>query len=961
MTTTSPQPNTTVVGTISGVSGLAAIGTNIRQNPIFLKVEVAPGDPAALQRVADEIRLVPKPDRVTDRGRDFGRLVGRSAAVSSALESVAERGSVSAFGEDGIGKSVLLRHLAWRTDAGFARGVVRLEAGGKLWQDAAQEVVWAFFDAPLPVYLGPTHLGAVLGDLDALVLLDDVDTNAGVDQLYALMERAAFILAGKERLLAGESRAIPLVGLDPEGAEALVGATISDAGSSVAVEPGVARRIGTALGGNPGRIIRAIEDALNRSADLRELAAELEAGADRAAADAVARLSHIDRAVVDAVAALDGAPAGPDHVAAVVADASERTVEALEARRVLRVASPQVRLDDDIAAALRHAEEGQDPDTIRARFLDHYVAWISLGRATAKQIADESRAILALLGWAERTGRADAAFALATATEGALALAGRWGTWSNITGYRLRAARALGLRSDEAVALNQLGVLALANDDAVGARDLLMNARTVAIEAGAADVAATATHNIEVIDYPLAPPSNDTPADNGSGGIRDWITRPRTLGGGLLGLALLIGLLVFLNLDRPALAIEPASRTFASAAVESDGEQVTFTIINTGSTTLEALDVSVSGDAADDFYIVDGDCPGASLDPSRTCSVVLLFHPEPGGGGQATLTVAARDGPSVVAAVEGQAAEATVEPSATESAPPTETPPPPTDAPTPVVAETDLVIEAFRPIGGPERRDAVLVPVEVVIGNAGDAEAGLFPIVITADGQPVDFEVDGESPQELVTRAPLGPGDQVRYEGSVWLDPETPLDRVQLVVEADSCARDPAPVDACRIPESNEENNSLPLQVVDIQLLNVVLGVARPSGGIGLKPSDTFEVDFSFDLRNGGTVPAGEFWVAGFLGQLRADLRPVDLDYDTVRFMPHVADLGAGDTLNVNGVATGAATSVDQQLTIVAGCPPLADPCFVPEIAVDNNWTSVPIPLPTPTPTPTPTPIPPIP
>jgi hypothetical protein len=945
--TISPQQNTSVVGTISGVSGLAAIGTNIRQNPIFLKVEVAPGDPAALQRVAEQIRLEPRPDRVTDRGRDFPGLVGRSTAVSTALEAITARRSVASFGDDGIGKSVFLRHLAWRADAAFARGVVRLETGGRLWQDIAQEVVWAFFDTALPVYLGPTHLREILGNLDALVLLDDVDEGAQIDQLYALMENAAFVLAGRQRLLAGESRAIHLDGLDGSATETLVSEAAADAGEMSAVEPAVARRIGAVLGGNPGRIIRAVEDALARGVDLGQLAAELEAGAADTTADAVARLSHIDRAVVAAVDALDGAPVGPEHVAAVVADASETTVEALEARRILRVASPQVRLDEDIAAATYAEADRGDQDSIRGRFLEHYITWASSGRPTPAQIADESRAILALLAWAERRGRAQDAHALAVATEGAFALAGRWGTWTMITEHRLRAAKALGLRDDEAIALNQLGVQALARDDATSARELFATSRDVAHAAGADAVAATATRNLEIIDYPLAPPSGS----NGNGG---WLTPPRALGGGLLGLAFLVGLLIFLNLDRPALAIEPASMTFAAATVETDGEQVTFDISNAGSTTLEALDVSLSGEAADDFYIVGGDCPGTTLEREATCSVVLLFHPGPEGGGQATLNVTAGDGTVATAMVEGLAAEPSVEPTPSDLPPATETPPPPTDSPTPIVAEPDLVIDTFSLTGLPDSPDDVLIPVKVVIGNAGDGEAGVFPIVITADGQPVAFEVPGESPQGLVTREPLGPGEHVAYEGAVRLPPDVALDRVRLVVEADSCALEAAGGEGCRVAESNEKNNSLQLQAVDLQLQNVGLGVARQPAGIFLKPADTFEVDFSFEIHNGGTIPAGEFWIAGFLGQLRADLRPTALEYDEVRSMPHVPGLDAGGDLHLDGTATGAATSVESPLTIDVGCPPLADPCFVPEIAYDNNWTAVTIPLPTPTPTPEP-------
>ena len=75
--------------------------------------------------------------------------------------------------------------------------------------------------------------------------------------------------------------------------------------------------------------------------------------------------------------------------------------------------------------------------------------------------------------------------------------------------------------------------------------------------------------------------------------------------------------------------------------------------------------------------------------------------------------------------------------------------------------------------------------------------------------------------------------------------------------------------------------------------------------------------------------------------------------------MLHVPGLRPRGRLQISGVATVPRTSVNSQMLIVIGCPPLSEPCFVPEIAFDNNWTSVEIPpQPTPIPTPTATPTP---
>jgi hypothetical protein len=69
------------------------------------------------------------------------------------------------------------------------------------------------------------------------------------------------------------------------------------------------------------------------------------------------------------VAALEGTPIGPEHVAAVVPDASTGTVVDLQRRRVLRAASPQVRLDTDLATPIDLGRRpGSDPRPLPRSF-----------------------------------------------------------------------------------------------------------------------------------------------------------------------------------------------------------------------------------------------------------------------------------------------------------------------------------------------------------------------------------------------------------------------------------------------------------------------------------------------------------------------------------------------------------------------------------------------------------------
>ena len=244
-----------------------------------------------------------------------------------------------------------------------------------------------------------------------------------------------------------------------------------------------------------------------------------------------------------------------------------------------------------------------------------------------------------------------------------------------------------------------------------------------------------------------------------------------------------------------------------------------------------------------------------------------------------------------------------------------------------------------------------------MIVNAGDGEAGLFPIVITADDEPIPFDVPGEDPNALVTRTPLGPGERVSYTGTVWLPLETRLDEVRLVVRADSCAREPGAPAGCRIVEPNERNNSYPLQVVDLQVTSLEVGEPEEPPGFFVAQPGWVNVPVAFDVRNAGTQPANDFWIAAFLGQIQGGLQVKSLEVDSARGSALVPGLDASGSMRLEGIVAVPRTSLELQLTIVVGCPPVPSRARLPEIAFENNVTSAPIPIPKPPPTPTPTPV----
>jgi hypothetical protein len=934
------------VGTAS--NSQIAVGTDIRQNAIYLTVALSSGNAAELDRVASQIKFQPLAAPVDAAGEDFLNLFGREGQVEAAREALAKPRSVAVFGGDGIGKSVFLRHLARRAGGRFPRGVALLATGGSRWQDVGQEVVQSFYEAAIPVYLGPAQLRRLLSPIDALVLLDDVATNADIGQLSAMLTHGKVVVASTQRLLAGDTRAIRLEGLDNAACVALVQSTLDDLGLTTFVDSANATRIGRALGGHPSRIVGRVTEADGRHITLAQLADELEASGGVPAL--TQSLTPDQQAVVAAVASLDGAPVGPEHIAAVTG-VPPQVVEDLAQGRRLRAASPQLRLGVEVAAAAD--DVARDLDEIRERFLGHFVRWTHAHREDPAAVGEEYRAIQALLRWADGTGRYPEVLALAEAVDAGLSATGHWGAWSEATQYRLRAAEAVGDGRQAVVAHNQMGVQALGDDEAERARDLFAVARDRADVLGLSSVSEIADRNRRLVDSLLGPPTDHGPKkDDGNGGGHP---PPQTPWPALVtAIVIVVAVVAALFLtNRKAIAIEPANRVFDAATVDADGELVSFRVTNQGAAQLDALDVRLTGESADSFFIVGGDCPGLTLAAGASCTVEVLFHPVRTGEVQAILSVTAGDGTAVVASIDGTSAPVTPGP----TLPPTPTP---SASPTPIETERpllmpDIVIEAFAPTDIPRRgEDLVAVPVLVAIKNVGEGSADRFPIVITADGVPVPFRAPDEDHLRLVTDAPLAPGETFTYEASVYLDSRFDLSRVDLVVAADSCdARGATPND-CPVKDAKPLNNSYQLQAADIVVSPLTIGVPRETftGGIFLPPN--VEVDISFEVVNTGIAPSGQFWIAAFQGQSLRILNVDGATFDEVRGMPEVPSLEPGTTTHLSGTVSVPRKELSTLLVITGGCPVGAGPCAVPEIALDNNEAYGFIPLP-PEPTPTPT------
>ena len=220
----------------------------------------------------------PRPTPVRPSVRPFRGLLDRAAESEAALKTLPELAPVEFYGQSGIGKTALLRHLAYNTpDGHFPDGMVyRDQAGSQPAADLLQFLFDSFYESGRDYKPREAELLNLLRDKRALVLLDDVDMpRAEIERTMNAAPECAFLLSSAERRIFGEGRALRLQGLpDPESTQLLereLGRLLAP-GEQVA-----AQAICALLEGHPLHIAQAAAAAQERNLPLGELAEKMQA------------------------------------------------------------------------------------------------------------------------------------------------------------------------------------------------------------------------------------------------------------------------------------------------------------------------------------------------------------------------------------------------------------------------------------------------------------------------------------------------------------------------------------------------------------------------------------------------------------------------------------------------------------------------------------------------------------
>ena len=532
-------------------------------------------------------RLRPQP--VLLRPKPFPNLLDRETETTTLVEALTSQQPVECTGVPGAGKSSLLRHLAHQPQLApvFPAGVIYLEVNKQSAADLLKSIFDAFYICDFPIKPNETEIRHYLQSMNALVLLDDVEIDAGqVQSLMNVAPNCTFVAATCERILLGEAVDVALKGLPTADAVRLFQNELRRTLS--AEEEKGAQTICESVACIPLLVLRAAHEARAQNRSLLNVVSESKPGEQTLAAAEIDSSSEDEKKVLAALAVFSGAAVAAEHVAAVAGITSvEPLLEDLERRGLVQSHEQRYKLASDVKA-----QHLGNMKPWFARAVVHLVDWTKERRNRHKLIAGSAAAILLILKRAVAAQAWNEVRSLGHAVEEALTVNGQWDMWATVLNSINKAARAQGDIAEQAWVLHQLGTRALLLGDRAGAEASLTDALDIRERLNDATGAAVTRHNLNILLAPLPPEPQDDNSSNGAGGA--VASGPAWLKIGvmsLVGIAILTGLLIWYFWPNPPPPVVPpkiASFSVSPSAIPANGQaQLCYEVENADSVHIE--------------------------------------------------------------------------------------------------------------------------------------------------------------------------------------------------------------------------------------------------------------------------------------------------------------------------------------------------------------------------------------
>lgn len=569
--------------------------------------------------------------------RRFRGLIDRTNEVQTALATLPTALPVEIHGGAGVGKTVLLRTIAYDPNlSGNPDGVVYLDrVGAQAPADLLQCLYDSFYESAPRLKPREGELRQLLREPHALILLDDVkQAGQELEALFNLLPNCLFCIASEERRLHGEVKSIALAGLAETDALALIERELGKPWTPT--DRAAAATLYELFDGHPSRLIFATASAREQGQSLAEIIVSREAAEPpgKLLQRSIESHSAQERRALSVLAALGGFVSKDAFAACLPDSALETCLPPLLDAKLIQADGESYALSAGVADALPAAA---DLEATWRDSIPRLAGWAEEHRAEGEVIARDFSVFQRAAEGAAGQARWSEVLRLARAVEPALSASGRWAAWQSMLDLAARAANESGDTASHAWALHELGSRAMSMGDVPSANSFLSQALTLRIELGDHWGAALTRHNLDLLQPPIIPAEpahRESPREKP--GPRNTLRQrlvdlPLVAKIACLGFLALATTLIALALWRqPAaplrLHFSPARLEFLSTAVDQPSATRIVVAANQGKRPLSIGAVSLSGPGSGDFNVLRNECERTLL-PGSACQVHLRFKP----------------------------------------------------------------------------------------------------------------------------------------------------------------------------------------------------------------------------------------------------------------------------------------------------------------------------------------------
>ena len=455
------------------------------------------GNVVTMTRDSDAPQIQPRPRPVRKMPKRFRGLIGRDAEQKKILRALKREETVQIYGPNGIGKTSLVRAIAYDAPE-YDDGLVYIRTGGESDAiDILQTLFDLFFEAP-DYKPNPTQLENSFQDISALVFLDDTGlSRQGVGDLINALPISTVLLTSDTRTLRGEGEAIPLKGLEITDAQTLFEQELDRELNDVEEDALVS--LHERLFGHPLHLLQAAEqvaDGEQTLAQLAKITAETKQNPGRTVRQtAVSSLSDSEQKILAMLSTLKGAPMHQDHIGAMLNQPNvAATLQKLEQHGFVQSHSPRYSITEPHTAVVEERWLQQ--------LLNYFADWAEFNQQDIPSLAEDADTVLALFRQLQTT-TTEQAWRLGRRLEPALVLTKQWQAWHTLL-RQLNTLRPLEDASGLAWLHHQQGVYELSVGHKEKARHLFTQAQALRARLGEAGSAAISQYHLDLID--LFPP-----------------------------------------------------------------------------------------------------------------------------------------------------------------------------------------------------------------------------------------------------------------------------------------------------------------------------------------------------------------------------------------------------------------------------------------------------------------------